>query len=400
MSIANPTGLQLGDVGTLAGKRYRVAGRVVLSTLHEGERWYWNEFNLIDDAGNSATLVHEDEGDASPWKLFTDLKPQFPMSATEAADKRVGDEVNITGGKARITLVGESRVEFIEGEAPEGVEMNDVAHYFNADVAGQMIVVSWTGDEVEFFRGMDLPTHAIRQAFGTNAAASRFIPLSAQAATDGGMEDSGAQWRWLIPFFFAASMIGIVLARLPSCRSGSSRSIRAIEKPATVVTPLAVGQSGTLEGILWTIRGHAVVEIAQVGAKFDYHDYRLEGADNVHARLMLGHAGKPREWMLFAPMEPDALIMPVGAAAMRVGQLVKLDGTLATVERVFQTTVIANHLDSPGTTGEVRFNLIARSGDTPLLLSWNAGNITFHRGTALRDQQVMEAFNPVASKPR
>lgn len=392
MSIANPTGLQLGDVGTLAGKRYRVAGRVVLSTVFEGERWYWNEFNLIDDAGHSATLVHEDEGDASPWKLFTDLEPQFPLSAAEAAGKQVGDVVNITGGQARITLVGESKVEFIEGEAPEGVEINDVARYFNADLGGQMIVVSWTGDEVEVFRGMDLPTHAIRQAFGTGATASRFIPLSAQASTDGGIEDSGAQWRRIVPFFVVASVIGIVLARLPSCRSGSRKATRTIEKPATVITPLAVGQTGTLEGILWTIRSHTVVEIAQVGAKFDYHDYRLEGADSVRARLMLGHAGKPREWMLFAPMEPDALITPVVAASMRVGQLVKLDGTLATVERVFQTTVIANHLDSPDATGEVRFNLIARSGVTPLLLSWNAGNITFHRGTALRDKQVMEAF--------
>lgn len=393
MSIANPTGLQLGDVGTLAGKRYRVAGRVVLSTLYEGERWYWNEFNLIDDTGNSATLVHEDEGDASPWKLFTDLETQSPLSAAEAAGKQVGDAVNITGAEARITLIGESRVEFIEGEAPEGVEINDVAHYFNADIAGQMIVVSWTGDEVEVFRGMDLPTHAIRQAFGTGATAARFIPLSGQGSShNGGIEDTGTQWRWLIPFFVAASVIGIVVARLPSCRSGASRATRTIEKPATVVTPLAVGQSGTIEGILWTIRGHAVVEVAQVGAKFDYHDYRLEGADNVHARLMLGHAGKPREWTIFTPMEPDALITPVVAAAMRVGQLVKLGGTLATVERVFQTTVIANHLDAPGTTGEVRFNLIARNGVTPLLLSWNAGNITFHRGTALRDQQVMEAF--------
>lgn len=397
MSLANPTGLQLGDVGTIAGKRYRVAGRVVLSTLYEGERWHWNEFNLIDDSGRSATLVHEDEGDVSPWKLFTDLDPANPLSAAEAATRQIGDVINLTGTEACITLMGESRVEFIEGEAPEGVEINDVAHYFNADIDGQIIVVSWTGDEVEVFRGMDLPTHAVRQAFGAGATAARFIPLSAQASGNS-FEDTGSQWRWLVPVFFAMGLIGILIARLPSCRSGASTASRRLEKPAIVITPLAVGQSGSLAGIAWTVRDHAVVEIAQVGRVFDHHEYRLEGAENARARLMLGHAGTPGEWTLFTPLESEAFLTPTVVAAMRVGQLVKLDGGIATVERIFQTKLISRDLDTSVGRGDQRFNLTARQGMSVFLISWNAQDITFHRGTILRDKQVTEAFAPANDK--
>jgi hypothetical protein len=189
-----------------------------------------------------------------------------------------------------------------------------------------------------------------------------------------------------------------VLARLPSCRSTASRNAQPSAKPAIVITPLAVGQTATLEAIPWTIRGHAVVEVAQVNARFDYHDYQLESADNVRARLMLGHTGKPGEWMLFAPMEPDALITPIVAASMRTGQIVKLGYALATVERMFQTTGIASHLHSPAAVGEVRFNLTARQGTSVFLVSWNTQGITFYRGTLLPEKVVTAAFKAGTAK--
>ena len=49
--------------GTLAGKHYRVAGRVVMGMEDAGETYYWNEFNLVNDEGESATLVYEQSVD-------------------------------------------------------------------------------------------------------------------------------------------------------------------------------------------------------------------------------------------------------------------------------------------------------------------------------------------------
>lgn len=47
--------------------------------------------------------------------------------------------VDITGKPMRVTCVDESRVLQIEGEAPEGVEVGDIAHYFNAETASDMV---------------------------------------------------------------------------------------------------------------------------------------------------------------------------------------------------------------------------------------------------------------------
>ena len=62
-----------------------------------------------------------------------------------------------------MTLVDESRVYHIEGKAPEGVEIGDVAHYFNAETGNNMQVVSWTGDEWSF--GASIQPGSVATAF-------------------------------------------------------------------------------------------------------------------------------------------------------------------------------------------------------------------------------------------
>jgi hypothetical protein len=40
------------------------------------------------------------------------------------------------------------------------------AHYFNAEAANLLFVVSWTGDDVEFYEGQNLPRGDVERAFG------------------------------------------------------------------------------------------------------------------------------------------------------------------------------------------------------------------------------------------
>ena len=156
MSKSNPTPIRVGTYGTFNGVRYLVAGRLVMGMELDGERYFWNEFNLVSDNGDTATLVHEEGEHGTEWKMFVLFELEFPMSASDAAAKRVGDRINLEGTHVRISLVDESRVYHIEGDAPEGVELGDVAKYFNAQFGRDMIVVSWTDDEVEYYRGKDL----------------------------------------------------------------------------------------------------------------------------------------------------------------------------------------------------------------------------------------------------
>ncbi len=72
MSFANPTPIRIGMTGTFCGNRYRVAGRVVMGMEEDGETYYWNEFNLVNTEGESATLVYEEgehggNGGCSPY---------------------------------------------------------------------------------------------------------------------------------------------------------------------------------------------------------------------------------------------------------------------------------------------------------------------------------------------
>src|SRR6185436_665896 len=165
MSFTNPTPLRLGMTGAFDGRKYRVAGRVVMGMEEGGETYYWNEFNLISEDGESATLVFEENERGGEWRLFTLFEPEFAMTAEDAATRRVGDQLNLDGHDLRVTLVDETRVHHIEGEAPEGVEVGDVAHYFNAEGSNQMIVVSWTGDEVEYYRGVTVSADRIKSVF-------------------------------------------------------------------------------------------------------------------------------------------------------------------------------------------------------------------------------------------
>ena len=87
--------------------------------------------------------------------------------------KSIGDRLTIDYTSVCVSLVDESRIYFIEGKAPEGMEVGDVAHYFNAESGNTMIVVSWTGDEVEYFRGINLKRDAVTQAFGIKEYSAR-----------------------------------------------------------------------------------------------------------------------------------------------------------------------------------------------------------------------------------
>src|SRR6185436_1169533 len=110
MSFVNPTALRLGQSGVLAGRQFRIVGRVVMGMDDNGETYYWNEFNIVDNAGEHATLVFEDTDRGGEWKLFTMFEPQYTMTAEDAATRRIGDELNLEGTQVRVSLVDESQV--------------------------------------------------------------------------------------------------------------------------------------------------------------------------------------------------------------------------------------------------------------------------------------------------
>ncbi len=387
MSYANPTPLRLGMTGTFAHRQFQVLGRVVMGIEEDGETYFWNEFNLQTSQGESATLVFECDEAGGHWRLFTLFDPPFPITAADAASKRVGDSLNLDGTDVRVTLIEESRVYHIEGQAPEGVEVGDLARYFNAESGNKMLVVSWTGEEVECYHGLDLSFGEVSSAFNLPAnAGAAFSPLAAAA------DETDVSRQRLI----AGLLIGLaVLALGVGGYSLYRKSISANAPLLTVAAPaIKPGVTGRLDGHPYKVEQHAVIEVAEVGCRWQEHEYQLADNNGNQALLVYGLKRGGKEWFLLTPFQPLDSWTPLKAAGLRVGDVANLDGYSSTVTGLFQATVrqFEGAEAADRTNASLRYGFIAQSGSLTLLVRWTQDQLTCFRGKPLPAKDVATAF--------
>lgn len=394
MSFANPTPLRIGMTGSFDGRTYRVAGRVVMGMDDGGETYYWNEFNLASDDGESATLVYEETERGGEWRLFTLFEPEFSMTAEDAATKRVGDRLNLDDRDVRVTLVDETRVYHIEGEAPEEVELGDVAHYFNAESGSTMIVVSWTGDEVEYYRGVTFSAGRVATAF--NLPGAGFANLSRSFSDSGSSSLTGnptLSTGAVLKLAAVGLLFAVVVATYILWRSPRTRS--AVTKTSAPASPLTVGQTGTLDGKTQRVYNHSIVEVAEVGRIYDRHEYHLFDEEGNRSLLIYGLKPGEKDWYLFTLLQPLNPLSPEQAAALKVGQTVNVDGLVAPVRDLSQAVMRQTEGGAlPDlTNGTVLFSFSTQSGTTPVLARWNAGGIQLYRGRFLPAKELDAAFH-------
>lgn len=385
MSFANPTKIRLGMTGTFFGRTYRVIGRSVLGETEASGTYYWNEFNLESSGGKYATLVFEESGSGGPWKFFAMFDPATPMTAKEAATVRTSDPVNLDGTPLRVTLVQRSQVYFVEGKVPEGVRVGQHANYFNAEDADKMEVVSWTGEEVEFYTGQTISAGEVASAFN-------FTGLSRI-----GFVLAGGRSLWSARVIFPMLVLGTILVVIIFILSGVGTPIRPA---AIVVLPatspaLSAGESGELEGRHYQIASHAVVEIAEVGLRFTRHEYELNDDDNDTFLLISGAGSEAGNWTLAAPIEPATPLTPQQAGALPAGQIVNLETESPRIAQLFRSTIVKMDGDAPRyLTGGVFYGFSAPMHSNLLIVRWNATNILWLKGEVIPDRQVRAAFAP------
>lgn len=392
MSFANPTPLRIGATGALNGWRVRVAGRVVLGVRDGGETYYWNEYNLVDDQGTSATLVYEETEEGPEWKLFRAFEPKLPIDAREAAAKNVGDTVNLDGRPLPITLTGTSRVYHIEGQAPEGVEVGDIASYFNADTGNRMLVASWTGHEIEFYEGLDVPPATLAAAFGLAANTFPAAGFSSSSASGTGAAVATRFTKIVIALIGLSSFFS-----LRSCFTSSPGDpVAAAPRPklAAPAQRLADGAAGTLAQQRYVVAAHAVVEVARVSGRHDRREYILRDEANQEWLLVNGLSGGSKEWHLLHPANPAPAGTPYDAAVRKVGAVVGVEGTTARIVDLFQSrAVTADGVRSADTLpGVVQYGFVAREGASWVLARWDENRIQWHRGVAIPDTEVLAAL--------
>lgn len=398
MSYENPTQVQLGMAGVFAGKRYRVAGRVVLGVEDGGQIYYWNEFNLVSEADDEhATLVYELSDDGEMWRLFTMFEPVKTMSVEEAGAVQVNDRVNLEGDPVRVSLVDESQVYFIEGEAPEGVEVGDVANYFNAESGNKMLVVSWTGDEVEYYRGVTIRAESVAAALGFRLERKRqFVPPASADKLSAAWKTSERPERRLLTktlVGFVVLVVGCVFF-MPNCSFRRQPAVVNRSAPAVPGGSLAIGKAGRLGGKNYHVRGHAVVDIREVGIIQGRHEYLLQGDDDGQALLIYGANGRPKQWLLLEKLSPATLPRPQRVADLKSGEKFTVDDSDFVVRELFQSVVRGSDLSEPEelAADAITYRLEAETGPNILQARWGLQGITLHRGKVLSQKEVAAAF--------
>jgi hypothetical protein len=387
MSLRNPTQITIGMTATFFSRTYRVIGRAVLGVIESGQAYYWNEFYLESAGGGPTTLVFEETETGYAWRLFTMFDPQSPITATQSADKQVGDVVNLDGAKFHLTRVDRSQVYRVEGKTPQGIEPNKQAHYFNAEAGGRLIVVSWTGDEVEFYSGMTTSARMVAAAFNLKGfAAWRFTAAS------------GRSWLntqiWM-PVVLVLAMICIPAACfIDLTRSQRAASVTTQPAPAS---PLRVGSSGVLNNVTYKITGHELVELDEVGRRRQCHEYDLSGDDTNETRLICDAGSNGPIWLLYTRLQPEDPLGPMSAGGMHVGQNVLVNGNAIAIKHLFRGTVrSAEGVSVSGVkAGDVFYGFSGSiSSSDVLLVRWNEINIIYERGTVLPAKTVLAALGP------
>lgn len=401
MSFENPTRLRIGMHGVFAGKDFRLIGRVVMGVEIEGETYYWNEFNLQSDAGDTAMLVYEEFEGGATWRLFTEFEPEYPMTAAEAVLKQVGDVINLTGEDVRVTLVDSSRVYRVEGVAPRDAKVGSVDNYFNAELRDKMLVVSWTGKAVEFYQGITLSATAVAKAFRlteVGPAATR-LPFSfdRQAPLGGsGSSDYSSALKFTMQAVVVVAVFLMIFGR--GLFSGTmTREAPPVKRISAATQPLVIGAEGRWNETKFRIITHAVVEIAEPGVIFDRHEYTLADDFGTTALLVCGDAPGATDWTLYAPLAP--LLPPTSfeSAAKKSGDVVNVDGVTATITELFQSTVkSADALELPSIrAGDVSFGYAARGEYNSLFARWDNASSHFYRGKKVSPREFAAAFSTV-----
>lgn len=388
MSTANPTPARVGMTGTFAGKAYTIIARVVMGMEEEGETYYWNEFYLSDGSDRIAMLVCEEVYGAQQWRLFTELTPAKPLTAREAGLKQVGDRVDLDGVSAEVTVVDETRVWFIEGKAPDWVSVGDEAQYFNAEAGGKMWVVSWSGDEVEYYRGMQLYPELVAQALRLRADSFKRAS-SASSWSGGGSSGNLGTIIKVVTFLFG---LGVIFY-LRSATTGPRTSFTLSPAPQPVVVqraptpppPLTVGTNVVLDGRTYQVVSHRVTGFTKVNAQWNTHHYQVtDAAGQTNLLAVRQHATQPtlhlfRQHAATRPPTPEV------AAAMRVGEKVTLDdfqGTITDILMSHEVSRTGPPIAGLSTNG-LTYHYLATGTNGMLLASWNAERVTYHRGKSV-----------------
>jgi hypothetical protein len=376
MMTDNPTALRIGMSGTLNGHRYTVRASVVMSARIAGQDYAWNEYYLSDSGGSELILVYEQAEDSPTWKEFRYFEPLRTMSAKEVTAKRAGEYINFDNKRGKVTDIGQSRVEFIEGHV-DGLVVGSTASYFNAVDGATWMTISCTDEQVEYYVGHATSGRTIEIAFGLSPGTARdaWKPLAPPSAA--------VTQTTIVGIVIAAlAVIGFVTYNFGGAHAGPPPPPPKQSAPAD---PLAGRRDVTVGGISYAIRFHAVAEIGTLGKMFDRHEYMLMGSTGDLAWLVQGLEGNHADWHLFSPYTPPAPVTAYELAGIRAGRVARVTGRMMMIRQLFlQESPVPNG----SAAAKTQYGLIAQARSEWLVARWAGETPTFYLGRQLSAAEV------------
>jgi hypothetical protein len=281
-------------------------------------------------------------------------------------------------------LLDHSRVYHIEGQGPEGEDVGDRAEYFNAESGNTMIVVSWTGDEVECYHGVTISASVVAKAFNLPLATLNRFSGSSNFTLSGVTPPARSSF----PMLAMAGGILFVLFLIAAAPTTLLRRSRAATT-ARISAPevhLRVGGSGKIDGKNYTIVSDALVELNEVGVIFQRHEFHLSDEEGNGALLIRGWKPGDKDWCLLDLRDPSTPMTPQQAAAVQCGQTLSFAGANVPVDALFRFTALkVNTADIlQNTTGKVFYGFSGGTGVNLMLARWDGENINFYQGRLLR----------------
>lgn len=335
-------------------------------------RYCWYEYHLVGPSGEQATLIYEPEGSGPQWQLFTRFEPESPLSAEEARAKRRGEAINLGGTEALITFKGVSKVRASEGEIPEGYQEGEEDNFFNAQGGSEELVMNWRGEKVDFYRGTFVSYAVIRTAFHLCG------PTPGKLRMSWGDESSESNTADRLKWIAIVLLSGAVLAGFwfwPTVPK-PPRLIKA--NPAV----LSLGTEVPLDGRMFRIQSRCLVEVDQVGLRYERHEYQLAAADGNTGLLVQGVNPGGKEWTLYQPFEPLTPLTPQQAAAKSVGDPIGLDENNVKVAQLFRVQVQRTEMAEAGENSSQHFyyGFSGSAGYYSVMARWDEHGILFYRG--------------------
>lgn len=384
MSHANPTPVRVGQSGTFAGKAYSIIARVVMGMEDQGETYYWNEFYLSDGSDRIAMLVCEEVYGGQQWRLFTEFTPATPLTAADAASKQVGDRMSLDGVSAEVTVVDETRVYEIEGNAPDWVSVGDVSKYFNAEAGGKMWVVSWSRDEVEYYRGMQLHPEMVAQALRLPV---KSFKTAARSGTNSNKGCGVAAVLLVIAaggffLFRGCGSSSRISQPSPSSPPRSAPTAPVVQRHPAPASPLSVGMNFVLEGQTHRVISHRVTGLTKVNSQWNTHHYQTVDAAGRTNLLGVRVQSASTNWLLFKPLIVKLPPTPAAAASVRVGDTITLDdfsGRVTDLQMSHEVSRTGPPIAGFATNG-LTYHYLATSSNGMMLASWTGDGIVFHLG--------------------